>query len=154
MKTVRKTVLIWYSAQEMFKLVTDPQRYPQFLPWCSHARVIASDAQGMEAELGLAFMGVKQSFTTRNQHITGENGVLEEHLRLVRGPFSKLEGRWRFTPVGQAGERACRVELALDYGFSSALLARLIGPVFDKIASTLVDAFVQRAQQVYGQAAA
>jgi ribosome-associated toxin RatA of RatAB toxin-antitoxin module len=149
MKTVRKTVLIWYSAQEMFDLVTDPQRYPQFLPWCSHARVISSDAQGMEAELGLSFMGVKQSFTTRNEHIAGDAGVLEERIHLVKGPFSKLEGRWQFTPVGQAGERACRIDLTLDYGFSSGLLARAIGPVFDKIAASLVDAFVQRADMVF-----
>jgi len=155
MKTVRKTVLIWYSAQEMFDLVTDPERYPQFLPWCSHARVLSRNEQGMEAELGIAFMGVKQFFVTRNAHITGAAGVLEEHLHLVSGPFSKLEGRWRFTPVGpaEAGTRACRVELTLDYGFSNALLARLVGPVFDKIAATLVDAFVKRAEQVYGPSA-
>jgi len=150
MKTVRKTVLIWYSAQEMFDLVTDVERYPQFLQWCSHARVISRDEQGMTAELGLAFMGVRQSFTTRNEHIISESGLREERLHLVSGPFSKLEGRWQFTPVGQAGERACRVELTLDYGFANGLLARLIGPVFDKIAASLVDAFVQRADQVYG----
>ena len=150
MKTVRKSVLIWYSAQEMFDLVTDPERYPQFLPWCSHARVISRDEQGMVAELGLAFMGIKQSFTTRNEHITGPSGMREERIHLVSGPFSKLEGHWQFTPVGETGERACRVELALDYGFSNALLGRLVGPVFDKIAASLVDAFVQRADQVYG----
>jgi len=150
MKTVRKSVLIWYSAQEMFDLVTDPERYPQFLPWCSHARVISRDEQGMVAELGLAFMGIKQSFTTRNEHITGPSGMREERIHLVSGPFSKLEGHWQFTPVGETGERACRVELALDYGFSNALLGRLVGPVFDKIAASLVDAFVLRADQVYG----
>jgi len=150
MKTIRKSVLIWYSAQEMFDLVTDPERYPQFLPWCSHARVISRDAHGMVAELGLAFMGIKQSFTTRNEHITDPSGMREERIHLVSGPFSKLEGHWQFTPVGEAGERACRVELALDYGFSNALLGRLVGPVFDKIAASLVDAFVQRADQVYG----
>ncbi|MCL1962249.1 MAG: type II toxin-antitoxin system RatA family toxin [Desulfovibrionaceae bacterium] len=150
MKTVRKSVLIWHSAREMFDLVTDPERYPQFLPWCSHARVLWRSEQGMEAELGLAFMGVRQSFVTRNEHVINESGVLEERLRLVSGPFSRLEGRWQFTPVGQAGERACRVDLTLDYGFSSGVLARLVGPVFDKIANSMVDAFVKRAQQVYG----
>jgi ribosome-associated toxin RatA of RatAB toxin-antitoxin module len=154
MKTVRKSVLIWYSAQEMFDLVTDPERYPQFLPWCSHARVISRDEQGMEAELGLAFMGVRQSFVTRNEHIAHASGMREERIHLVSGPFSKLEGLWQFIPVGEAGERACRVELTLDYGFSNALLARLVGPVFDKIATSLVDAFVQRADQVYGGGAA
>jgi ribosome-associated toxin RatA of RatAB toxin-antitoxin module len=162
MKTVRKSVLIWYSAQEMFDLVTDVERYPQFLPWCNRARVLAREAQGMVAEVGIAFMGVRQTFTTRNEHVSADaEGVLQERLHLVSGPFSALEGRWRFTPVGEgAGEgaedrqRACRIELALDYGFSNGLLARLVGPVFDKIATSLVDAFVQRADQVYGGAAA
>ena len=74
----------------------------------------------------------------------------EVHLKLVEGPFSKLDGTWKFTPVGDEGERACRVELELHYGFDSIALQALVGPVFDKIASTLVEAFVKRAEQVYG----
>ncbi len=68
----------------------------------------------------------------------------------MRGPFSELEGQWIFQSVGGANERACRVELDLRYGFSNPALAALIGPLFDKIASTLVDAFVKRAGQIYG----
>ena len=150
MKSVHKSVLIWYSAQEMFDLVVDVARYPEFLPWCSHARVLTEDAHGMTAEVGIGFKGVKQSFTTRNEHLPGR----EVRLHLVNGPFSKLEGTWTFTPVGGEGQRACRIDLKLDYGFSNALLATLVGPVFDKIASTMVDAFVQRAEQVYGASAA
>ncbi|HKB53956.1 MAG TPA: SRPBCC family protein, partial [Ramlibacter sp.] len=71
-------------------------------------------------------------------------------IRLEEGPFSRLEGRWTFTPLGSGGQRACKVELELHYGFDNATLSRLIGPVFDKIASTMVDAFVKRAEQVYG----
>ena len=150
MKSVHKSVLIWYSAQEMFDLVVDVARYPEFLPWCSHARVLTQDAHGMTAEVGIGFKGVKQSFTTRNEHLPGR----EVRLHLVNGPFSKLEGIWTFTPVGGEGQRACRIDLKLDYGFSNALLATLVGPVFDKIATSMVEAFVQRAEQVYGAAAA
>lgn len=152
MKSVHKSVLIWYSPRQMFDLVIDVERYPQFLPWCSHGKVLTQDAHGMTAEVGIAFKGVSQTFVTRNEHVPGR----EMRLHLVRGPFSRLEGVWTFTPVGvtdgQAAEDAdaCRVDLKLDYGFSSALLSALVGPVFDKIASTLVDAFVQRAEQVYG----
>ncbi|MDR2155652.1 MAG: type II toxin-antitoxin system RatA family toxin [Burkholderiaceae bacterium] len=152
MKSVRKSVLIWYSAQEMYDLVVDVERYPDFLPWCNYGKVIEHTERGMTAEVGLAFKGVKQVFATRNEHTPGREVRL--HLAKSKGPFSVLEGVWTFTPVGGAGERACRVELKLDYGFSSVLLATLVGPVFDKIATTLVDAFVQRAQQVYGGAAA
>lgn len=146
MKSVHKSVLIWYTAQEMFDLVADVARYPEFLPWCDHSRVLSQDEHGMTAEVGIGFKGIKQSFTTRNEHVPGR----EVRLHLVSGPFSKLEGVWTFSSVGGDGQRACRVDLKLDYGFSNALLATLVGPVFDKIASSMVDAFVQRAEQVYG----
>lgn len=148
MKSVHKSVLIWYSAQEMFDLVIDVERYPEFLPWCSHGKVLERTELGMTAEVGMSFKGIAQTFTTRNEHVPGR----EVRLHLVKGPFSKLEGVWTFTPVGGEGQRACRVDFRLDYGFANALLASLVGPVFDKIASTLVDAFVQRAERVYGAA--
>ncbi len=146
MKSVHKSVLIWYSAEEMFGLVSDVAAYPQFLPWCDHAQVLQQDEAGMQAEVGIAFAGIRQSFTTRNTHVPGR----QIDLALVDGPFSHLAGHWRFTPVGEDGERACRVELTLDYAFRSATLASLVGPVFDKIAGSLVDAFVKRAEQVFG----
>ncbi len=149
MKSVHKTVLIWYTAQEMFDLVVDVERYPEFLPWCDHGKVLERHDLGLTAEVGIDFKGVRQVFVTRNEHVPGR----EVKLHLVSGPFSKLEGTWHFTPV-RDNERACRVDLRLDYGFSNALLATLVGPVFDKIANNFVDAFVQRAEQVYGSAAA
>ena len=147
MKTVSKSVLIWYHPEEMYALVTDVARYPEFLPWCDKSRVIAQDESGMTAEVGLAFGGLRQSFTTRNTHVPGRS----VQLKLVSGPFSNLDGTWKFNPVGEAGERACRVELDLSYGFSNFALHALVGPVFDKIAGSLVDAFVKRAGQVYGE---
>ncbi len=146
MKSVHKSVLIWYSAEEMFNLVTDVDKYSQFLPWCDHARVITATPEGMQAEIGIAMGGVKQTFTTQNRHVAGRQVA----MKLVNGPFSKLEGTWDFTPVGGAAQRACKTELHLKYGFDNAVLATLVGPVFDKIAASMVDAFVKRADQVYG----
>ena len=146
MKTVHKSVLIWYSADEMYALVTDVARYPEFLPWCDKTRVIDESPNAMTAEIGLSFGGMRQKFTTRNTHVPGR----EVRLKLVDGPFSNLDGVWKFQPVGEASERACRVDLNLSYGFSSFGLQALIGPVFDTIASSLVEAFVKRAEQVYG----
>lgn len=146
MKTVNKSVLIWYSAAEMFALVTDVARYPQFLPWCDTASVQSEDAGGMTAKVGIAFGGIHQSFTTRNTHVAGRQVL----MKLVDGPFSQLDGEWDFVPVGDASQRACRVEFKLNYGFDNAALAALVGPVFDRIAGSLVDAFVKRAEQVYG----
>jgi ribosome-associated toxin RatA of RatAB toxin-antitoxin module len=147
MKTVHKSVLIWYSAAEMFALVTDVVSYPEFLPWCDQASVQDVHDQGMTAKVGIAIAGFSQSFTTRNLHEQDR----QVSLQLVDGPFSRLEGRWEFTPLGDGAQRACKVELMLSYGFDSRTLAALVGPVFDKIAGSLVDAFVKRASVVYGE---
>jgi ribosome-associated toxin RatA of RatAB toxin-antitoxin module len=146
MKTVHKSVLIWYSAEEMFALVTDVARYPEFLPWCDHAAVLDTDEKGMKAEVGIAFSGIHQTFTTYNEHVPGR----QVRMTLVDGPFSHLDGHWKFIPLGTPGQRACKVELELRYSFRNAALAALVGPVFDKIAGSLVDAFVKRAEHVYG----
>ncbi|TAH10499.1 MAG: type II toxin-antitoxin system RatA family toxin [Curvibacter sp.] len=146
MKTVHKSVLIWYSPQEMYALVTDVTRYPQFLPWCDHAQVLEQHADGMTAEVGISFSGIRQTFVTRNTHMDPS----QVGMKLVKGPFSNLDGAWSFHPLGDGSQRACKVELTLQYGFENAALGKLVGPVFDKIAANLVDAFVKRAQQVYG----
>jgi ribosome-associated toxin RatA of RatAB toxin-antitoxin module len=145
MKTVHKSVLIWYSAEEMFGLVTDVRSYPDFLPWCDHASVLAHEPNGMKAEIGIAFSGIHQTFTTHNTHVPNREVV----MKLVDGPFSRLDGRWKFIPLGKDGQRACKVDLELHYAFKNAALAALVGPVFDKIAGSLVDAFVKRAEHSY-----
>ena len=145
MKNIHKSVLIWFTPEEMFRLVTDVDAYPQFLPWCDHARVLETTEQGMTAEVGIKMAGLKQSFTTRNTHVPGR----EVQMELIDGPFSNLSGGWTFSPVGDGTQRACKVELNLHYGFSSTALSAVVGPVFDKIASSLVDAFIKRAEQVY-----
>lgn len=145
MKTVKKSVLIWYSPAEMYRLVVDVDAYPQFLPWCDKARVVNHEENGMLAEIGIAFGGIHQTFSTRNTHVVDRQVI----IKLVNGPFSKLEGEWNFVPLGE-DQRACRVELVLQYGFDSTL-GKLVSPVFDKIASNMVEAFINRAKQVYGE---
>lgn len=152
MKHVKKSVLLWYSPREMYSLVTDVQAYPEFLPWCERAEVLERDAEGMTARLTLAKGGVRHAFTTRNLHRPDE----EVRVQLVDGPFSQLDGTWRFLPVGRAGTaaeedpRACRIEFEMRYAFASAPLEAIVSPVFDRIANTFVDSFVQRAEQVHG----
>lgn len=146
MKTVHKSVLIWYSAAEMFALVTDVASYPQFLPWCDQASVLDETEGGMTAKVGISIAGLSQSFTTRNIHEKDR----KVSLTLVDGPFSRLDGHWDFHPLGKGSERACKVDFTLRYDFDNAALAAMVGPVFDKIAGSLVDAFVKRAADVYG----
>lgn len=149
MKHVKKSVLLWYSPREMYDLVTDVARYPQFLPWCESADVIETSEEGMTARLGLAYAGVRHAFTTRNRHVAGEQVVVQ----LVDGPFSLLDGTWLFHPLGRPGgeAQACKVDFDLRYAFSSKPLEAVLSPVFDRVANTFVDSFVKRAGQVYGE---
>jgi ribosome-associated toxin RatA of RatAB toxin-antitoxin module len=148
MKHVRKSVLLWYSPKEMYDLVTGIHAYPEFLPWCNRAELIESHDDGVTARLGLAYMGVRHAFTTRNQHVPGESVTMQ----LVDGPFSLLDGTWLFKPLGAAGSdpQACKVEFDLRYAFASTALETLVSPVFDKVVGTFVDSFVRRAEGVYG----
>jgi ribosome-associated toxin RatA of RatAB toxin-antitoxin module len=150
LNSIHKSVLIWFSAQQMFDLVTDVGSYADFLPWCDSARIVQRHDDGQTAEIAVNFRGLRQSFTTRNTHVQLLGGVMEDRLQLVSGPFSKLDGVWRFTPVGGADLGSCKIELHLSYDFDSMAMAALVGPVFDWIASSLVDAFVKRAEEVYG----
>jgi ribosome-associated toxin RatA of RatAB toxin-antitoxin module len=148
MKHVRHSVLLWYSPREMYSLVTAVEQYPRFLPWCAHAEVLERHADGITARLGLAYRGVRHEFTTRNVHVTDESVT----VNLVDGPFSLLDGTWVFHPLGRPGseEQACKVELDLRYAFSSPTLEGVVSPVFDRVATTFIDAFVRRAEEVYG----
>ena len=148
MKHVRKSVLLWYSPREMYDLVTGIPAYPQFLPWCNKAEVVEQHEDGVTARLGLAYMGVHHSFTTRNHHVPAESVAVQ----LVDGPFSRLEGHWLFKALGRPGsdDLACKVEFDLLYAFSSPALEAVVSPVFDRVANTLVDGFVRRAESVYG----
>lgn len=156
MKHVRKSVLLWHSARQMYELVVDVPRYPAFLPWCDRAEVVEEGDDGMTARLGMSFSGVRHDFTTRNRHVLGR----QVQVALVDGPFSLLEGTWNFIPVGgapgdpllsESEPPACRVELDLRYALRAGPLELVLSPVFDRVANTLVDSFVQRAESLYGQ---
>jgi ribosome-associated toxin RatA of RatAB toxin-antitoxin module len=154
MKNVKKSVLLWYSPHEMYELVTGVEHYAEFLPWCERAEVLERRPDGVTARLSLAYSGVRQAFTTRNTHERDKR----VHMALVDGPFSQLDGVWSFKPLfkpggvamGQGGPQACKVEFELSYAFSGLALEAVISPVFDRVANTFVDCFVQRAEVVYG----
>ena len=148
MKHVKKSVLLWYSPHEMYKLVTAVAEYPQFLPWCDNAEVLTEHGDGITARLGLAYMGVRHAFTTRNVQVADKS----VSVSLVDGPFSLLDGTWLFLPLGRPGstQQACKIEFELRYTFASPALEVVVSPVFDKVADTFVDSFVRRAEDVYG----
>jgi ribosome-associated toxin RatA of RatAB toxin-antitoxin module len=143
MPLVQKTVLLRYSARQMFDLVQNVEAYPAFLPWCGGASVTRPPDGPIQASLTIDFRGIRQSFTTRNQELPHERIAMV----LLEGPFSRLEGDWHFLSLR---EDACKVAFSLDYEFSRGLLGQALVPVFGHIAGSMVDAFVRRADAVYG----
>ena len=140
---VEQAVLVPHSAERMFLLVDDVASYPEFLPWCGGIEVKTKDEKITEATIKIDFHGLKQSFTTRNE----KSPFAHMDVMLVDGPFKHLQGHWRFHALS---ETACKVELELEYEFTSRWLEKLVGPVFSHIATTLIDAFVRRAEALHG----
>jgi ribosome-associated toxin RatA of RatAB toxin-antitoxin module len=143
MALVEKSVLVEYSAEQMYGLVSDVQRYPDFLPWCAGAHVETREDGVVCASLSIDYHGIKQSFKTENRSSPAQR----IEIRLVSGPFRELDGQWSFTALAP---QACKIEFRLHYEFSNRLLEKLVGPVFKHIANSLLDAFLRRAQQLYG----
>jgi ribosome-associated toxin RatA of RatAB toxin-antitoxin module len=144
MANVEKSVLVGYSASQMYALVDRVEDYPAFLPWCGGTEVEHRDGQTTRASIAIDYRGIRQSFRTENR--TWPPEAIE--IRLVSGPFRRLDGTWRFTTLSDS---ACRIDFRLHYEFSSRVLETLVGPVFHLIANSFVDAFLRRAEQVYGE---
>ncbi|WP_291995481.1 type II toxin-antitoxin system RatA family toxin [Candidatus Accumulibacter sp. ACC003] len=143
MATVKKSVLIERSSQQMFDLVDRVEDYPQFLPWCSATHCEFRDDRKTVATLHINYRRVSSHFTTEND----KESPLSMKIRLVDGPFRRLDGFWHFKPLA---DYACKIEFQLSYEFSSKMLEKMIGPVFSQIANTFVDAFVKRANEIHG----
>lgn len=142
MQTVKRSVLVPYSAAQMFDLVAAVDKYPEFMPWCGGAQIKEQNEQSMLASVTISFAKITQTFTTRNTH----DYPHKIQLQLVDGPFSALHGTWEFIALD---ETACKVVFSLDYDFNSKALALLIGPVFNRIANSFIDSFTQRANAIY-----
>lgn len=143
METVERSALVSYTPAEMFALVRDIESYPQFLPWCRGAEILSAAPDVVTARIDFAAGGMTRSFTTRNRY--QQDKMIEMHL--VDGPFDHLQGCWQFDPLGDVG---CKTSLFLRYEFSNRMLGLVVGPVFSRIANSMVDAFHQQAGVVYG----
>lgn len=142
MPQISRTALVPYSAEQMFQLVNDVKSYPQFLPGCSGSRIIDNSASQMTAAVDVSKAGISKTFTTRNT-LTDNHSIL---MQLVDGPFKKLIGAWRFTPLG---DDACRIEFNLDFEFTNKLIELAFGRIFKELAGNMVQAFTLRAKEVY-----
>ncbi|WP_416885435.1 type II toxin-antitoxin system RatA family toxin [Marinospirillum sp.] len=144
MSLISRSALVMHSAQEMFELVNDCESYPKFLPGCSDARLIERQEDFLIGELELSKAGMKYRFTTRNQLFAPER----IELTLVDGPFKKLDGLWLFKPLN---EQACKVHFEIDFEIAGRLVSKALTPLFAQMASSQVEAFVKRADEVYGK---
>jgi ribosome-associated toxin RatA of RatAB toxin-antitoxin module len=143
MASVNKSVLVPYSAAQMFDLVERVEDYPAFLRWCGGTKRLEQNADRVLVRIDINYHGVRAHFTTANHNQAPDRIVIE----LRDGPFRRLDGTWSFRPLAAD---ACKVELELSYEFATLALERLIGPVFDHIAESFIDAFVRRAEDVHG----
>jgi len=138
---VHKSTLVGYSAEDMFDLIEAVEHYPAFLPWCAGATVLARDESVVIANVRVDYHGLRLAFTTRNPKQRPER----MGITLEQGPFRRFEGNWRLTPLAAS---ACKIEFALWYEFDGAIARTLAGPVFARIANTMIDAFVARADSI------
>ena len=143
MKRIARSAIVEHTAQELYALVEDIESYPRFLPWCLESLVHERSGHATKATLVAGVRGLRQAFTTQNVNRPGES----IDLRLVEGPFRHFRAGWTFRPLSA---QACRVEFKLEYEFSSRMLAKVLQPLFDRIADTMVTAFAKRADEVYG----
>ncbi|MGM0544830.1 MAG: type II toxin-antitoxin system RatA family toxin [Pseudomonadota bacterium] len=144
MPTVNRSALVRHTPKQMFDLVNDFERYPEFLPGCRRARLLEHDDDHLIGEMTLGRAGVEQTVTTRNDLFAPER----IEMSLVSGPFKRLTGRWQFIPMG---EGACKVSLHMEFEFANRLLGMAFGKLFQQIAGQLVDAFTRRADELHGR---
>lgn len=133
-----------YSPQQLFDLVADIERYPEFLPWCRAARVLERKEGELLGELVISFGHLSERYTSRV--VLQRPGAID--VTMVKGPFEYLVNRWRFTPLEEQGTQ---IDFFLDFKFRSRLLEKLIGGLFGKATAKMVGAFRQRAEALYGK---
>ena len=144
MREVTRSALVAHTTAEIYALIVDVERYPEFLPWCMAARLEERSEDSMQASLTIRRGPLRTQFTTRNR-LERDRSV---SMSLVSGPFRSLEGLWTLSPLGEDG---CSVELRMRFEFSAAVPGALFEPLFEETAASLVDAFVERAREVYGR---
>src|SRR5436190_20391277 len=141
MKEISRSAIVEHSAEQMYALVDAIESYPRFLPWCREARVEELDGR-KRATLTAGLRGLSQSFTTLNENQPSSS----IHMRLVEGPFKEFTAAWRFKALSND---ACEIAFSLRYEFASRTLGKLLEPLFDEIADTMVDAFTRRADELH-----
>lgn len=142
MANISRSALVMYSCEQMYKLVDDIELYPQFIPNCADSKRIQINENTVEGSLLISSVGISKWFTTKNELTANK----EIKMQLLNGPFKHLTGVWKFTELDQF---ACKVELDLEFEFSSKMIELAFGGIFNNVVANMVSAFTQRAKKVY-----
>jgi ribosome-associated toxin RatA of RatAB toxin-antitoxin module len=142
MKKINKTALVPYPAIDVYKLVADIESYPEFLSWCSGAKILSNENNTVEASISISYHGLNKTFTTLNNNDPGK--VIK--MKLVDGPLQYLDGVWHFQELD---DTSSKVVLDIDFEIKNPVMRLALGSVFEKIANSMVEEFVARASTVY-----
>ncbi|MBF0584620.1 MAG: type II toxin-antitoxin system RatA family toxin [Magnetococcales bacterium] len=135
------STVVPFTPDQMYRLVVDMDRYPEFLPWCSKARKFECEPDRFKSEITFSFKGLRETFYTLDVIEPGRKIT----ITLTSGPFRHLESEWLFTPVGEG----TKIDFFIDFNFKNKLIDLTIGPVFGEASRRMVDAFKQRAEKLY-----
>ena len=142
----KETRIVPYTAEQMYSVVADMERYPDFLPWCSSLKVLKREREnGIDialAEMSVTFQGLEERYVSRVQ-FDPRAGIIE--ARHIEGPFKKLDTRWRFVPLPQG----CEVHFLIDFAFGNVLLSAVAGVAFGFVSARMAEAFIHRADTLY-----
>lgn len=143
MHQISKNAIVPYSCSQMYRLVNQINGYPNFLNWCSSASILNQTETEITASVSINKSAFNQTFITVNA-LTPDTRI---DMQLKKGPFKQLQGTWIFTPLNNT---ACKINLELEFSFASQLLDIAITPIFTAISNTQLNAFIERAKQIYG----
>jgi coenzyme Q-binding protein COQ10 len=147
----RETRILPYTAERMYEIVADIERYPDFLPWCEELEVLERESEGklkyINAEMTIGYGGFHESYVSRVQL---DRPALMIEARHVKGPFKRLDTRWRFVPLDNGSE----IHFLIVFAFKSTLLSGVANVAFGYVASRMAESFIARAKALYGDGSA
>ena len=140
MRSHEEIVISPYTKEQIYDLVRDVEKYPQFIPWCVDAKILEKSDEWIIADLVVGFKGISETYRSK-VHLLKD----EIDIEYLKGPFSHLENNWKFRPHGNG----CEIDFMIKFEFKSKLLQGLIGGLFDKAVMKMMHAFETRASEIY-----
>ena len=147
MPSFSKTKILPHSAEKIYKLVMDIEKYPEFLPWCKNAKITkVISAENLQADLLISFKGFFEKYSSNVIHLQNDN-YYKVNVCAISGPFKNLENSWKISAID---EENCEVDFFIEFEFSSIFLGKMIGMIFEKATEKMMDAFEERARGIGG----